>query len=122
MKRFKLVLFCQGLYYFITGAWPIFHIESFMAVTGPKTDIWLVKTVGLLIVSLSLGFLVSYYLRKSTDELWISGISSALFLAFIDSYYSLNGTISIVYLADALIQIILILLWVSQLIKKAKTN
>ena len=29
-----------------TGVWPIVHRRSFEAVTGPKSDYWLVRTVG----------------------------------------------------------------------------
>lgn len=39
----------QGLYFLVTGIWPLVHIKSFQWVTGPKVDLWLVKTVGVLI-------------------------------------------------------------------------
>jgi hypothetical protein len=29
----------QGLYFVITGVWPILSIRTFMMITGPKTDI-----------------------------------------------------------------------------------
>lgn len=29
----------QGTFYLATGIWPLVHIESFVAVTGPKTDL-----------------------------------------------------------------------------------
>ncbi|VTR52312.1 Uncharacterised protein [Sphingobacterium thalpophilum] len=44
----------QGIYYCLTGIWPVIHISSFMAVTGPKTDLWLVKMVGLLSLAIGL--------------------------------------------------------------------
>ena len=37
------------LVYLATGLWPLFNIESFQQVTGPKTDLWLVRTVGVLV-------------------------------------------------------------------------
>ena len=37
----------QGVYYVVSGAWPLVHIDSFQKVTGRKTDLWLVHTVGL---------------------------------------------------------------------------
>ncbi|MEM5786496.1 MAG: hypothetical protein AAGU11_04200, partial [Syntrophobacteraceae bacterium] len=40
----------QGLYYIPTGIWPLLHMSSFLKITGPKTDLWLVNTVGLLLV------------------------------------------------------------------------
>ena len=39
----------QGAFYLATGLWPVLHLRSFEAVTGPKADGWLVKTVGGLI-------------------------------------------------------------------------
>jgi len=37
--------YLQGLYWLVTGLWGLIDVHSFMKVTGPKTDIWLVKTV-----------------------------------------------------------------------------
>lgn len=31
----------QEIYHTVAGIWPILHIDGFMMVTGPKTDIWL---------------------------------------------------------------------------------
>jgi hypothetical protein len=39
----------QAVYFVLTGVWPIVHVRSFMAVTGHKRDVWLVKTLGVLI-------------------------------------------------------------------------
>src|SRR2546421_737901 len=39
----------QSAYFLLTGLWPIFHIRSFMRITGPKNDLWLVRTVRLLL-------------------------------------------------------------------------
>src|SRR5438270_11614006 len=40
----------QGVYYLLTGVWPLVSIDTFQMVTGPKTDLWLVQTVGALII------------------------------------------------------------------------
>ncbi len=39
----------QGLYYALTGLWPLISISTFQAVTGPKAEHWLVRTVGVLV-------------------------------------------------------------------------
>ena len=39
----------QAIYYIATGVWSLVGIRSFQAVTGPKIDTWLVKTVGVLV-------------------------------------------------------------------------
>ena len=45
--RWRLLAFQSG-YYGVTGIWPILHLPSFEAITGPKIDDWLVHMVGLL--------------------------------------------------------------------------
>jgi hypothetical protein len=44
----RSVLRAQGGYYLVTGLWPLVHLASFEAITGPKVDDWLVRMVGLL--------------------------------------------------------------------------
>lgn len=36
----------HAAYFVLTGLWPILNIRSFLRVTGPKSDLWLVKTWG----------------------------------------------------------------------------
>ena len=47
--RHRILTF-QSAYYILTGLWPLVHFASFELVTGPKTDDWLVRMVGLLVV------------------------------------------------------------------------
>ena len=97
----------QGIYYLITGAWPILHMESFLEVTGPKTDLWLVRMVGLLTMVISIELLAS--VRNDRTSYWLP-FGAALSYLIIDSYYSLNGTISPIYLADAAVETIFLML------------
>ena len=48
------VAWIYSIYFMLTGIWPVVHMPSFIAVTGPKTDLWLVRTVGLLIAGIGL--------------------------------------------------------------------
>jgi hypothetical protein len=103
MSRWRrLVIAAQASYYVLTGPWPIVHLRSFEAVTGPKVDDWLVHTVGLLAVAIgsSLGAAV---LRDQTQGA-VAGtlaMTSALGFAAIDLWYGLGGRIAPIYLADA---------------------
>jgi hypothetical protein len=105
----KLVIAAQGFYYLLTGLWPILHMESFMAVTGPKTDQWLVRMVALLTIVISIELLAGIKYGQASQRL---SIGAALSYLIIDSYYSLNGTISRVYLVDAAVQLLFIVLLV----------
>lgn len=108
----------QGTYYMITGLWGLLHIESFMAVTGPKIDIWLVKMVSVLIIVISMVLLLSGYRKKVTLEVLVLAIASAIGFIAIDVYYVAIDRISEVYLADALAELILLVLWIFVLIKE----
>ncbi len=49
MPFLRHLLLVQGIYFLMTAIWPIVHLESFMIVTGYKTDQWLVQARALLI-------------------------------------------------------------------------
>ena len=111
MKFFRILLGVQSIYTFITAVWSLVDIESFMLVTGYKTDIWLVKTVGAILVSISLCMATHLFIR--TDHLpgVILAIFSSIGFICIDFYYALNDIISNVYLADGFAQILFLLGW-----------
>jgi hypothetical protein len=48
-----LVALIQGIYFFVFGIWPILSMSTFLKITGPKTDLWLVKTVGLILAQIN---------------------------------------------------------------------
>src|SRR5947208_2053294 len=51
----------QAVYFLFTGLWPILHIRSFMKVTGPKQDLWLVRTVGVLVTVIGMSLAVAVW-------------------------------------------------------------
>jgi hypothetical protein len=103
----------QGVYFIATGIWPILSIDTFMMVTGPKTDIWLVKVVGLLIAVIGSVLLVAGLRWKISPEILLLGLGSALALAAVDIYYPATGVIAPIYLLDALIELAFAGLWIS---------
>lgn len=107
------VLRTQGFYYVLTGLWPVIHMPSFEAITGPKVDDWLVKMVGLLaaVIGSTLS-LASQRANQSLEIFWLA-VSSALAFTVIDVWYALGGRISPIYLADAAVEIAIVLLLVT---------
>ena len=101
----------QGLYYAVAGIWPILHIDSFMMVTGPKTDIWLVHTVGLLLVAVGVVLCLAAYRQRLTLEMIVLAAGAALALIGIELVYVWKGTISTIYLLDAALETLLIAGW-----------
>jgi len=101
----------QGLYYIITGIWPIVHMPSFLAVTGPKDDLWLVTTVGMLIFIIGIGLIVAGLKRQVTFPLGLIAAGAALGLFLVDVIYVWSGVISAIYLLDAILEIGLFAAW-----------
>jgi hypothetical protein len=108
----KLAL-VQGIFYVATGLWPLVHIVSFQIVTGPKTDLWLVRTVAVLVTVIGAVLLSAWHSRRISPEVILLAAGGALGLASIDLIYALSGTISSVYLADAMAELMLVALWLA---------
>src|SRR2546430_716531 len=96
------------VYYIGTGVWPIVYMKSFVAVTGPKTDLWLVKTVGVLVTTVGVSIGVAIIRNNIAELTFALAISACAALGAIDAIYVLKGTISRIYLADAAAEAILI--------------
>lgn len=112
IKLLEALAIAQGFYFFVTGLWAVVHIRSFLAVTGPKTDLWLVKTVGALITVIGAVILISGFRQAVSFEIAIVGAASAAVLALVDVYYVGKGTISKIYLLDSIAEVAIILVWV----------
>ena len=101
----------QGIFYFVTGVWPLVSIGTFMLVTGPKVDLWLVKTVGLLIAVIGLTILMAARRGRIVPEVRFLAAGSAAALAAVDIVYALSDRIWDIYLLDAVAEIGLVVLW-----------
>jgi cytochrome b subunit of formate dehydrogenase len=94
----------QAAYFLVSGLWPIVSRPTFEAVTGRKTDYWLVRTVGALasVTGITLG--VAAFRNRVSSELAVLGIGSALAFGVVDVVYAMTGRISRVYLIDAAVE------------------
>jgi hypothetical protein len=102
----------QGVYYLLIGLWPWVHLSSFLWVTGEKTDLWLVQTVGLLVIVIGATMCVAAYGRETSRAVLCLALGSAAALAFVDVFFVIQGRISPVYLLDAVLEASLVALWV----------
>jgi hypothetical protein len=105
MASERAVLLAQGGYYVGTGVLPFASRKAFEAVTGPKTEWWLVQTVGALVTVVGAGLLAGA--RRGTVSHEIVGIAagSAGALAAIDVVYVTKRRIAPTYLVDAAAQL-----------------
>jgi hypothetical protein len=108
----------QGLYFLATGVWPLVSMRTFEAVTGPKVDRWLVKTVGVL-VSVIGGSLV-LGARRPAPPPTVLAVGSAAGLGAIDVIYAAKGRISRVYLLDAVLEAVIVGAWALSAVTAAR--
>jgi hypothetical protein len=102
----------QGVYYVLTGLWPLVNMRSFEAITGPKVDRWLVQTVGWLVTVVGGALIMAGVRRQARLEAAVLGVGSAVGLAGIEAVSVARGRISRVYLLDAALEIGLVVGWV----------
>jgi hypothetical protein len=98
----------QGGYYLVTGAAPLVSMRAFEAVTGPKRDDWLVKTVGLLAIGFG-AVLARDAARRRPDA--TVGIAGALPFAAASLWYGGTGRISRIYLLDGALELAFVAAW-----------
>jgi hypothetical protein len=117
LKLYKLNLWVQGIYTLLTALWPIVHIESFMEVSGYKTDIWLVNTVSVLLLSIAVALIVTTTFKQINAPISVLALLVAIGMAYVDFYYALNNTIWNIYMADGVVEILFAVSWLIVLIK-----
>jgi hypothetical protein len=106
----------QGAFFVVAGLWPIVHLRSFEAVTGPKLEGWLVKTVGALIAVAGAALAVAGRRPAGGLETAVLGAGSAAALAAIDVWYAgRRRRIHPIYLADAAVELGLVSAWAAAL-------
>lgn len=98
----------QAGYYILTGLWPLASRRAFEAVTGRKTDWWLVQMVGLLAAAIGVTIAAGTRDDPVPESVRTLAVLSALSFAGIDVVHSLRKRISKIYLADAAVELALI--------------
>ncbi|HEU4677039.1 MAG TPA: hypothetical protein VFS29_13670 [Motilibacteraceae bacterium] len=105
--RPRSVALAHGGFNVATGLWALLHLRSFEAVTGPKTDHWLVRAVAALVVVNGVAQLTAGDARHARTL----GIGTAGSLAAIDLSYAPRGVIGPVYLLDAALELGWVAAW-----------
>jgi hypothetical protein len=102
----------QGAYFVATGIWPLISMRTFEAVTGPKVDRWLVKTVGVLVAVIGSSLLLDA--RRPSRGTTALAVGSAAALGGVDVVYAARGRISRIYLLDAVLEAVLVAMWLRE--------
>lgn len=103
--RRRAALAIQAGYYIASGALPLVSRKAFESLTGRKHDWWLVQMVALLAVSTGISLAVGLQdgREPSRETVTLATLSACSFTA-IDVAYAANGTISPIYLVDAVVE------------------
>ncbi len=107
----RTVSLVQALFYVATGIWPWLSLRTFLKVTGPKRDLWLVQTVGALVAVIGLVLGLAGLRRRVTPEIALLGAGSAGALAGVDALFVAQGRIPPVYLLDMAAELGLVGAW-----------
>jgi hypothetical protein len=122
MRPLRLLAWLQGVFYLLTGVWPLVSMGTFVAVTGPKVDLWLVVTVGVLVAVIGAVLLLGAWRDRVGPELVLLAVGSAGGLAAVDLVYALGDRIWDIYLLDAVVEIVLAVLWLLAWWRSARTG
>jgi len=103
----------HALYFGIGGLWSMLGKRSFQAISGPKVDYWLVRTVGgLLTVIGSVIAMADVRGRIMPEIRWVA-IGTSAVLTVIDVVYTTRNRIRKIYLLDAVANAVLIGGWLA---------
>ncbi|HEX2616517.1 MAG TPA: hypothetical protein VHL57_03190 [Flavobacteriales bacterium] len=110
----------HGAYLLFGGLWPMLHMASFEAVTGPKSDHWLVRSVGGILIVV--GATLFAEARRSS---WSKGVvliamGVSFVLGVVAVVTSILGRIWPVYLLDAALHLAFVAAWTILLRSRAE--
>ncbi|MEU9209740.1 hypothetical protein AB0D27_17755 [Streptomyces sp. NPDC048415] len=91
----------HGLFNLVGGLWPLVHVRSFEWVFGQKSDQWLQRTMGGLLVSAGLSQLTAAATPEGRSYARRTGLGAAVTLLATDLIYVPLGRIRPTYLLDA---------------------
>lgn len=103
-RRINVLLDAQGVYYIVTGLWPLVAYGSFEALLGAKTDDGLVRLVALLAVAIGLSLLLRSRRQPLQPQTLLLAVGAATSFASIGFWYAATGRIAALYLADAALE------------------
>jgi hypothetical protein len=101
----------HGVFNIAGGLWPLLHMRSFEAVTGPKVDRWLVRTVSGLMVANGVAQIRAEPSRDGRAAARRIGMGTAVVLAAVDVVYAGRRRISRMYLFDAVLETAWLVAW-----------
>jgi len=108
-RRSRAIAGIHSAYLVASGVWPILHRRSFEAVTSPKNEFWLVRTVGGLAAVCGAVLGASVVRGRPSGEIQLLAAAQALVFVTADMFAA--RTQSRVYLGDVVLQAACVPAW-----------
>lgn len=110
--RGRAVVAAQAAYYVAGGLWPLVSMPTFLAVTGRKRELWLVRNVSALMVLIGAVLAVGERRGNRGREMTLLGAGSCAVFGGVDVWYAaVRRRIAPTYLLDGLAQLALGIAW-----------
>ena len=110
MKKSSVLLIVQGIYYLLTGLWPLLRLNS-LPLTGSASPNWLPQPVHLLVLCTGVVLLKGSRDQNIKQGVKVLSIAAALALLLIDLYFPFSGTVSKLFIIDGILQFSCLVLW-----------
>src|SRR5690625_7400903 len=101
-KELARLMMIQGIYYGLTGLWPLLHMSSFIKITGPKSDLGLGQTVGMIILFVGCGFIVAGARKSGNVTLYNIALGLKHGFIGIENVYGFFGVVGVIIKAVSL--------------------
>lgn len=111
MDPLRVVGTVHGWYYIVTGAWPLLSSGTFQLVTGPKQDLWIAQTVGLLLVVCGGVLALAARANRITSEIVLLAVGLAVTLGIVDLICVRQPRTTWAYLLDAPVELAFAVGW-----------
>lgn len=99
-------------YYVVGGLWPLVSMRTFLAVTGQKRELWLVRNLAWLMILIGAVLAVAARRGNTRAEISMLGAGSGAVFGAIDVWYVLvRRRIAPTYLLDGVVQLALAVAW-----------
>jgi hypothetical protein len=113
----RLLAKAQGIFYLVTGIWPLIGDDTFQLVTGYKADFWLAQIVGLILAVIGLVLYLAARADRLTREIVLLAVLSAAALLGADIYAPFQPHTTRAYFLDAFAELGILTAWSCALTK-----
>lgn len=121
----RILIVVHGAYLLIGGLWPLVHMPSFEAVTGPKAEHWLVRSVAGMLVVIAVVLLVQLRKHRVEASAVVVAMGASLTLGVVGIITAAQGVIDPIYICDGTLHLLFVALWCGAIVNgvwRARAN